>query len=183
VEIGFEAGTPVSINGKRLGPVELLNALNDIAAAHGVGRIDLVENRLVGIKSRGAYETPGGTLLVTAHRELEALCLDRETAHYAQMLSLRYAELVYYGLWFTTLRESLDAFFSRAQQHVTGSVGLQLYKGNVNIASRRSPYALYRTDLASFTMGRYNPKDAEGFINLFALPVVAPQFAKGGKQE
>jgi argininosuccinate synthase len=172
VEIGFEAGTPVSVNGKTLGPIELLNTLNDFAAAHGVGRIDLVENRLVGIKSRGAYETPGGTLLVTAHRELEALCLDRETAHYAQMLSLRYAELVYYGLWFTTLRESLDAFFTRAQQRVTGSVGLRLYKGNVNITSRRSPYSLYRTDLASFTMGRYNPKDAEGFINLFALPVV-----------
>jgi argininosuccinate synthase len=189
VEIGFEAGTPVSVNGNRLGPVELLNQLNDVAAAHGVGRIDLVENRLVGIKSRGAYETPGGTLLVTAHRELEALCLDRETAHFAQMLALRYAELVYYGLWFTALREALDAFFTRAQQRVTGSVGLRLYKGNVSITSRRSPYSLYRTDLASFTMGRYNPKDAEGFINLFALPVVGqavqpgPDFASGQGKE
>ena len=172
VEIGFEGGTPVSVNGKKLGPVELINQLNDIAAKHGVGRIDLVENRLVGIKSRGAYETPGGTLLVLAHRELEALCLDRETAHYAQMLSLRYAELVYYGLWFTEIRESLDAFFTRAQKNVTGSVGLRLYKGNVNITSRRSAYSLYRIKLASFTMTGYNPKDAEGFINLFALPVV-----------
>ena len=172
VEIGFEGGTPVSVNGKKLKPMELLTQLNEIAAKHGVGRIDLVENRLVGIKSRGAYETPGGTLLVTAHRELEALCLDRETAHYSQMLALRYAELVYYGLWFTEIRESLDAYFTRAQKNVTGSVGLRLYKGNVNITSRRSPYSLYRTKLASFTMTGYNPKDAEGFINLFALPVV-----------
>ncbi len=182
VEIGFEAGTPVSVNGKRLGAVDLINALNDVAAAHGVGRIDLVENRLVGIKSRGAYETPGGTLLVTAHRELEALCLDRETAHYQQMLSLRYAELVYYGLWFTELRESMDAFFTRSQQRVTGSVGLQLFKGNITITRRIAPYSLYRTDLASFTMGRYNPRDAEGFINLFALPVVIPAAASTKKK-
>jgi argininosuccinate synthase len=175
VEIGFEAGIPVSVNGKRPGAVALLDELNAIAAAHGVGRIDLVENRLVGIKSRGAYETPGGTLLVTAHRELEALCLDRETSHYQQMLALRYAELVYYGMWFTELRESLDAFFARAQQRVTGTVGLKLYKGNVTVTRRASPYSLYRTDLASFTMGRYNPKDAEGFINLFALPITLPR--------
>jgi argininosuccinate synthase len=146
VEIGFEAGNPVSVDGKRLNAVALLEGLNSIAAANGVGRIDLVENRLVGIKSRGAYETPGGTLLVLAHRELEALCVDRETAHYSQLLALRYAELVYYGLWFTALRESLDAFFAVAQQRVTGTV----------------------------SMARYNPKDAEGFINLFALPVTAP---------
>jgi argininosuccinate synthase len=174
LEIGFEAGTPVSIDGKRLSAVALLEWLNAIAAANGVGRIDLVENRLVGIKSRGAYETPGGTLLVTAHRELEALCLDRETAHYAQILSHRYAELVYYGLWFTALREALDGFFSVAQQCVTGAVGLRLYKGNVTVTRRHSPHSLYRTDLASFSMARYNPKDAEGFINLFALPVTAP---------
>jgi len=171
VEIGFEAGTPVSVNGKRLDAVALLEKLNVVAAANGVGRIDLVENRLVGIKSRGAYETPGGTLLVLAHRELEALCLDRETAHYSQALSHRYAELVYYGLWFTALRKALDAFFTSAQEHVTGTVGLQLYKGNVSITTRQSPHSLYRTDLASFSMARYNPKDAEGFINLFALPV------------
>ena len=174
VEIGFEAGTPVSVNGQRLSPVALLDTLNGVAAANGVGRIDLVENRLVGIKSRGAYETPGGTLLVLAHRELEALCLDRETAHYAETLALRYAELVYYGLWFTTLREALDGFFSVTQQRVTGTVGLRLYKGNVNVTHRRSPHSLYRTDLASFSMTHYRPKDAEGFINLFALPVTAP---------
>ncbi|HEV3220149.1 MAG TPA: argininosuccinate synthase [Candidatus Acidoferrales bacterium] len=175
VEIGFEAGNPVSVNGKMLGPVALLDALNDLGAANGVGRIDLVENRLVGMKSRGAYETPGGTLLVLAHRELEALCLDRETAHFAQGLSLRYAELVYYGLWFTQLRAALDAFFTSAQKRVTGTIGLQLYKGNVTVTKRTSPHSLYQKDLASFAMTRYNPKDAEGFINLFALPVTIPQ--------
>ena len=136
--------------------------------------MDIVENRLVGMKSRGAYETPGGTLLVNAHRELESLCLDRETAHYQQILSLRYAEMVYYGMWFTPLRESLDAFFTNSQKRVTGSVTLSLFKGNVNTASRKSPYSLYRTGLASFSMTGYNPKDAEGFINLFALPITVP---------
>ncbi len=179
VEIGFEAGTPIAVNGIPLSGAALVDKLNAIAAAHGVGRVDLIENRLVGMKSRGAYETPGGTLLVRAHRELEALTLDRETSHFAQSLSLRYAELVYYGLWFTELRESLDAFFARAQRHVTGSVRLQLYKGNVTVVKRESAFSLYRRDLASFTMGRYNPKDAEGFINLFALPVTAPQAAGG----
>ena len=174
VEIGFESGTPVSVNGRKLPAVELLTELNRIAAAHGIGRIDLVENRLVGMKSRGAYETPGGTLLVMAHRELEALCLDRETAHYSQMLSLRYAELVYYGLWFTQLREALDGYFTAAQERVTGTVGLQLYKGGVVVTRRISPNSLYQTDLASFSMDHYNPKDAEGFINLFALPVTRP---------
>jgi len=175
VEIGFETGTPVEVNGERLAPVALLEKLNAIAAAHGVGRIDLVENRLVGIKSRGAYETPGGTLLMTAHRELESLCLDRETSHFQQQLALRYAELVYYGLWFTPLREALDAFFSATQRRVTGAIALKLYKGNVSVTKRCSPQSLYRTDLASFAMTHYNPKDAEGFINLFALPVTVPQ--------
>ena len=173
VEIGFEKGTPVSVNGRKLGPVALINELNALGAANGVGRIDLLENRLVGMKSRGAYETPGGTLLVLAHRELEALCVDRETSHYAQMLSLRYAELVYYGLWFTELRRAMDGFFSVMQQRVTGTVGLRLYKGNVTVTSRKSPHSLYKKDLASFSMAHYNPKDAEGFINLFALPVTA----------
>jgi argininosuccinate synthase len=181
VEIGFDEGTPVSINGKKRSAVALLDELNEIAAAHGVGRIDLVENRLVGIKSRGAYETPGGTLLVTAHRELETLCLDRETAHYSEMLSLRYAELVYYGLWFTAQREALDAYFTAAQERVTGTVGLKLYKGNITVTKRASPYSLYRKGLASFAMTGYNPKDAEGFINLFALPVTIPEQAKGAK--
>jgi argininosuccinate synthase len=181
VEIGFDAGTPVSIDGKKRSAVALLDELTEIAAAHGVGRIDLVENRLVGIKSRGAYETPGGTLLVTAHRELETLCLDRETAHYSEMLSLRYAELVYYGMWFTPQRVALDAYFTAAQQRVTGTVGLKLYKGNVTVTKRASPYSLYRKGLASFAMTGYNPKDAEGFINLFALPVTIPEQAKGAK--
>jgi argininosuccinate synthase len=181
VEIGFDAGAPVSINGKKRSAVALLDELNEMAAAHAVGRIDLVENRLVGIKSRGAYETPGGTLLVTAHRELETLCLDRETAHYSEMLSLRYAELVYYGMWFTPQREALDAYFTAAQQRVTGTVGLKLYKGNVTVTKRASPYSLYRQGLASFAMTGYNPKDAEGFINLFALPVTIPEQAKGAK--
>ena len=174
VGIGFEEGIPASVNGKNLSPIELLTELNAIAARNGVGRMDIVENRLVGMKSRGAYETPGGTLLVTAHRELESLSVDRETAHYQQMLSLRYAEMVYYGMWFTPLRESLDAFFASSQRRVTGSVGLSLFKGNVNVTSRRSPFSLYRTGLASFSMTGYNPKDAEGFINLFALPITVP---------
>jgi argininosuccinate synthase len=178
VEIGFDAGTPVSVNGKKRPAMALLDELNEIAAEHGVGRIDLVENRLVGIKSRGAYETPGGTLLVAAHRELETLCLDRETAHYSETLSLRYAELVYYGTWFTPQREALDAYFTEAQKRVTGTVGLKLYKGNVSVTKRVSPYSLYRKGLASFAMTGYNPKDAEGFINLFALPVTIPEEAK-----
>jgi argininosuccinate synthase len=177
VTIGFEGGTPISVNGEKLAPVELVNKLNEIGAAHGIGRMDIVENRLVGIKSRGAYETPGGTLLVTAHRELESLALDRETAHYQQQLALKYAEMVYYGMWFTPLRESLDAFFTQAQKRVTGTVTLSLKQGVVNTASRQSPYSLYRTGLASFSMTGYNPKDAEGFINLFALPITVPQEA------
>jgi argininosuccinate synthase len=177
VTIGFEGGTPISVNGEKLAPVDLVNKLNEIGAAHGIGRMDIVENRLVGIKSRGAYETPGGTLLVTAHRELESLALDRETAHYQQLLSLKYAEMVYYGMWFTPLRESLDAFFTQAQKRVTGTVTLSLKQGVVNTASRTSPYSLYRTGLASFSMTGYNPKDAEGFINLFALPITVPQEA------
>jgi argininosuccinate synthase len=175
VEIGFESGTPISVNGEKLEAIALLTLLNEIAAANGVGRMDIVENRLVGIKSRGGYETPGGTLLVAAHRELESLALDRETAHYQQILSLRYAEMVYYGMWFTPLREALDAFFASSQRRVTGSISLTLYRGNITIASRQSPYSLYRTNLASFTMTGYNPKDAEGFINLFALPITVPR--------
>ena len=177
VEIGFEAGIPVSVNGQKPSPRALVDQLNEVAAANGVGRMDIVENRLVGMKSRGAYETPGGTLLVAAHRELESLTLDRETAHYQQLLSLRYAEMVYYGMWFTPLREALDAFFASSQSRVTGSIGLSLFKGNVNVTSRRSPYSLYRTGLASFSMTGYNPKDAEGFINLFALPITIPREA------
>ena len=171
VELAFEAGTPVAVNGQRLDPAALVAALNELGGRHAIGRVDLVENRFVGIKSRGCYETPGGTLLVTAHRELEALCLDRDLMHFKQLVALRYAELVYYGFWFTPLREALDAFVNATQVNVNGSVTLRLYKGNVIVASRHSPDSLYRTDLAAFTMGEgYNPKDAEGFIRLLALP-------------
>ena len=171
VEIGFAHGVPVSVNGKSLNPVALLEKLNDIAARNGVGRVDLVENRFVGIKSRGCYETPGGTLILTAHRELEALCLDRDLMHFKQQLALKYAELVYFGLWFTPLRESLDAFVNSTQKEVTGTVGLSLYKGNVSVTGRKSEYSLYRTDLSSFTMGEsYDQKDAAGFIRILGLP-------------
>src|SRR5438552_3681943 len=171
VEIGFAHGVPVSVNGKGLSPVALLEQLNEIGARNGVGRIDLVENRFVGIKSRGCYETPGGTLILDAHRELEALCLDRDLMHFKQHLALKYAELVYFGLWFTPLRESLDAFVSSTQKEVTGTVGLSLYKGNVSVTARTSEYSLYRTDLSSFTMGEsYDQKDAAGFIRILGLP-------------
>jgi len=171
VQIGFAQGAPVSMNGKKLAPVALLEKLNDIGARNGVGRVDLVENRFVGIKSRGCYETPGGTLILTAHRELEALCLDRDLMHFKQHLALKYAELVYFGLWFTPLRESLDAFVGSTQKEVTGTVDLSLYKGNVSVTSRKSEYSLYRTDLSSFTMGEsYDQKDAAGFIRILGLP-------------
>jgi argininosuccinate synthase len=171
VEIGFEHGVPVSVNGLTMDPVSLVELLNEIGGRNAIGRIDLVENRFVGIKSRGCYETPGGTLLLTAHRELEALCQDRDLLHYKQHVGLKYAELVYFGLWFTPLREALDAFVESTQQNVTGSVTLSLYKGNISVASRQSDYSLYRTDLSSFTMGdSYDQKDAEGFIRILGLP-------------
>ena len=171
VEIGFEKGVPVSVEGQTLDPVSLVELLNEIGGRNAVGRIDLVENRFVGIKSRGCYETPGGTLLLAAHNELEALCLDRDLLHFKQHVGLKYAELVYFGLWFTPLREALDAFVETTQQNLTGTVKLSLYKGNVSIASRKSDYSLYRTDLSSFTMGAsYDQKDAEGFIRILGLP-------------
>ena len=171
VSIGFERGIPVAVNGMKLDPVALVELLNEIGARNAIGRIDLVENRFVGIKSRGCYETPGGTLLIAAHRELEALCLEREVAHYKQHIGLKYAELVYFGLWFTPLREALDAFVENTQQLMTGNVSLSLYKGNVSIVSRESEHSLYRTDLSSFTMGaEYDQKDAAGFIRILGLP-------------
>ena len=171
VEIGFEKGVPVSVGGQTLDPVSLVELLNEIGGRNAIGRIDLVENRFVGIKSRGCYETPGGTLLLTAHGELEALCLDRDLLHFKQHVALKYAELVYFGLWFTPLREALDAFVETTQQNLTGSVTLSLYKGNASVVSRKSPYSLYRTDLSSFTMGAsYDQKDAEGFIRILGLP-------------
>jgi argininosuccinate synthase len=171
VTIGFEAGTPVSVNGQKLDPVALVELLNEIGGRNAIGRIDLVENRFVGIKSRGCYETPGGTLLLTAHRELEALCLEREVAHYKQIIALKYAEIVYYGLWFTPLREALDGFVDQTQKEITGTVTLKLYKGNIAMGGRESEFSLYRTDLSSFTMGdSYDQKDAEGFIRILGLP-------------
>ncbi len=171
VEIGFEQGVPVAVNGMKSDPVALVEVLNEIGARNAIGRVDLVENRFVGIKSRGCYETPGGTLLLTAHRELEALCLDRELMHYKQHVALKYAELVYFGLWFTPLREALDAFVASTQQEVSGSVALSLYKGNVETVGRKSENSLYRTDIASFTMGDgYDQKDAAGFIRILGLP-------------
>jgi len=171
VSIGFVKGVPVSVNGMEMDPVSLVELLNEIGARNAVGRVDLVENRFVGIKSRGCYETPGGTLLIAAHRELEALCLERDVAHFKQHIALKYAELVYFGLWFTPLREALDAFIEKTQENMTGSATLSLYKGNVAVASRQSENSLYRTDLSSFTMGAgYDQKDAEGFIRILGLP-------------
>ena len=171
VAIGFEKGVPVSVNGMKLDPIALVELVNEIAARNAVGRVDLVENRFVGIKSRGCYETPGGTLLVTAHRELEALCLERDLMHFKQHVALKYGELVYFGLWFTPLREALDAFVESTQKNITGTIKLSLYKGNISIASRESEHSLYRTDLSSFTMGEgYDQKDAEGFIRILGLP-------------
>ena len=171
VAVGFERGIPISVNGTKLDPVSLVELLNEIGARNAVGRVDLVENRFVGIKSRGCYETPGGTLLIAAHRELEALCLERDVAHFKQHVGLKYAELVYFGLWFTPLREALDAFVETTQKDITGSVKLSLYKGNVAVVGRESEYSLYRTDLAGFTMGEnYEQKDAEGFIRILGLP-------------
>ena len=170
VEIGFKEGVPVKLNGKAADGVTIIERLNVIGGKHGVGQADLVENRLVGIKSRGVYETPGGTILITAHRALESLTLDRDTMHYKQQIALKYAELVYYGQWFSTLRNALDAFIDKTQQNVTGSVRLKLFKGRCSLAGIKSPNSLYRTDLASFKMGaEYDPTDATGFIRLFGL--------------
>jgi argininosuccinate synthase len=172
VTVGFEQGVPVSLNGKELSAFRLLEKLNKIAGENGVGRTDLVENRLVGIKSHGAYETPAGAVLHAAHHELDALCLDRDTFHYKQGVALRYAELIYNGLWFTPLREALQSFVETTQRNVTGTVTLGLYKGNIRILDRRSPYSLYNPSIAAFTMGAdYDQKDAEGFINILGLPV------------
>jgi argininosuccinate synthase len=172
VTIAFEKGNPVAVNGEKLSGVALLEKLNEIGGENGIGRIDLVENRFVGMKSRGCYETPGGTLIMAAHRELEALTLDKNTSHYKQRLALDYAEMVYNGLWFTPLREALDAFFDKLSETTTGEVTLRLYKGNLEPVSRKSPYSLYSMSIASFTMGAdYDQKDARGFINLIGLPM------------
>ncbi|MFQ5616671.1 MAG: argininosuccinate synthase [Anaerolineales bacterium] len=172
VEIEFESGTPAAVNSEPLSPARLIARLNEIGGRHGVGRADIVENRLVGMKSHGVYETPGGAILVAAHRELEAICLDRATLHYKERVALRYAELVYNGQWFTPLRGAIDAFVDSTQGPVTGHVRLKLYKGNIIPAGRKSPFSLYREEFATF--GRddvYDQSDAEGFIHLYGLPM------------
>ncbi|MCL5780714.1 MAG: argininosuccinate synthase [Firmicutes bacterium] len=172
VEIGFEKGIPVSLNGERLDGVSLLEKLNAIGGANGIGIVDMVENRLVGMKSRGVYETPGGAILVYAHHELELLTLDRATLHYKEQVALRYAELVYDGVWFAPLREALDAFVDSTQRTVTGTVKLKLYKGNIMPVGTTSPYSLYDEELSTFGRDEvYNQADAAGFINLFGLPL------------
>jgi argininosuccinate synthase len=173
VTIDFVKGVPVAVNGKKLDPVALMRKLNEIGAKHGIGQIDMVENRLVGMKSRGVYETPGGSILYYAHDEIEHLTLDRDTYHYKEILSKRYAELVYYGQWYTPLREALDAFVDETQKAVTGSTKIKLYKGNIRTAGSTSPNSLYVNKIASFTDNKaaYDQMDAIGFIKLFGLPI------------
>jgi argininosuccinate synthase len=171
VVIDFVRGVPVAIDGQEYGPAAIIETLNIMGGKHGIGRADLVENRLVGMKSHGVYETPGGTILLAAHRELESITLDRDMLHYKDVAAQRYAELVYNGQWFTPLREALEVFFDKTQQNVTGSVKLKLYKGNVISAGRKSPFSLYREDFATFGQEDvYDQKDAAGFITLFSLP-------------
>jgi argininosuccinate synthase len=170
--IDFKQGVPVAVDGEPMGAVELLSHLNEVGGGHGVGRADLVENRLVGMKSRGIYETPGGTILYAAHQGLESICLDRDTLHYKEVVANRFAELTYYGKWFTPLHESLRAFVDKTQERVTGSVKVKLYKGSCSVVGRQSPLSLYREEFATFGKDDvYDQSDAEGFINLFGLPL------------
>jgi argininosuccinate synthase len=169
VSITFESGVPVAVNGKALAPAVLIDTLNKIGGRHGVGRADIVENRLIGIKSRGVYETPGGTLLVTALKALESITLDRDSSHEKERLATRYAELVYNGQWFAPLKEAFDAFVDTITQSVTGTVTLKLFKGSASVIGRQSPYSLYSQNLASFDMTGYNATDSAGFIRLFGL--------------
>jgi argininosuccinate synthase len=172
LNIQFDQGMPVALDGQAMGAVELLTRLNELGGAHGVGRVDMVENRLVGMKSRGVYETPGGTILYTAHQGLESITLDRETLHYKLLVAQRYAELVYYGQWFTPLREALHAFVVKTQERVTGAVRVKLFKGSCTVVGRKSPHSFYREEFATFGQDDvYDQSDAEGFINLFGLPL------------
>lgn len=172
IEISLSQGNPHSLNGEAMNPVELFVKLNRIGGKHGIGRIDMVENRLVGMKSRGVYETPAGTIIHRAHQLLESICLDKHTMHYKDLVATKYAELVYNGMWYSKLREALDAFVEVTQSTVTGTVRLKLYKGNIMAAGRMSPYSLYREDYASFgEEDVYNQQDAHGFIQLFGLPI------------
>ena len=172
ITLDFEAGVPVAVNGEKLGPVEMLKKLNEIGGKNGIGIADICENRVVGMKSRGVYETPGGTILYYAHRELEYLCTDKKTQAFNEIASNKFTELVYSGEWYTPLREALSAYFGKVNETVTGTVKLKLYKGNIIPAGSTSPYSLYNESMASFTTGElYNHKDADGFINLFGLPL------------
>ncbi|WP_139905240.1 argininosuccinate synthase [Clostridium thermarum] len=182
VKVYFEQGIPTKINGKALSPVELMEECNAIGGRNGIGVIDIFENRLVGMKSRGVYETPGGTLLYAAHEELERLTIDKQTAHFKQIVAIKYSELVYDGLWFTELREALDAFIDVTQKNVTGSVKLKLYKGNIMVASIDTPNALYDEGISSFGASElYDHKDSEGFIKLFSLPYKIKAMVKNKK--
>jgi argininosuccinate synthase len=172
VTVSFEQGVPFAVNGKKLSPAQLVEELNIIAGRHGVGRIDMVENRFLGMKSRGIYETPGGTLLTFAHRELEHYTLDRDLYHYKEGIALKYAEMIYYGLWFTPLREALDAFIQKTQEMVTGTIGVKLYKGNISVSGRESAHTLYHHGMVTFEDDDlFEQKDAQGFINLYGLPM------------
>ena len=172
VKIHFEQGIPTAIDGEQLGSVQMIEKLNELGGQNGIGIADIVENRLVGMKSRGVYETPGGTILYHAHEVLETLCLDRETAHYKQQVALKFADIVYFGQWYTPLREALQAFVESTQRTVTGDVTLKLYKGNIINAAVSSPYSLYDEEIATFAEDEvYDQKDSAGFINLFGLPI------------
>ncbi len=181
VTIDFEKGIPVSVDGRKMGPFQILTTLNALGAENGIGRSDVVENRRVGMKSHGVYETPGGTVLYTALRELEMLTLDADCLHFKQTVAQTYADLVYGGKWFTPLRESLEAFLEKVSEFTTGTVRLALYKGNIVIAGRKSPYSLYQKDLASFGATSYDHADATGFINLYGLPAMVASLVHGGK--
>jgi argininosuccinate synthase len=182
VTIDFEKGFPTAVNGGKMSAFELLRAVNELGAANGIGRSDVVENRRVGMKSRGVYETPGGTILFAALRELEMLTLDADSLHFKQSVAMSYADLVYGGKWFTPLREALEAFMEKVSSYTTGTVRLVLYKGNVIVAGRKSPYSLYQKDLASFGASSYDHADASGFISLYGLPAMVSALVRGGKK-
>ncbi len=184
IEIGFEKGEPVSIDGKKMKPVALMKKLNTIAGENGIGRVDIVENRLVGIKSRGVYETPAGTVLMAAHRDLESITLDRDTQHFKDNLANEYAHLIYNGLWFSRKREALDALINKTQEFVTGTVKLKLYKGNCMVVGRKSDVTLYEPDIATFDASHlYDQKDATGFLNIYGLPLKVESLLRNKKKK
>ena len=182
ITLDFEQGVPVAVNGQKMEPVKMMETLNEIGKRNGIGIADMVENRLVGMKDRGVYETPGGAIIYYAHNELENLCLDRATYNYKEQIGIRYAELVYDGMWFSPLREALQAFVDETQKTVTGTVKMKLYKGNIITAGSTSPYSLYSKEYVTFGEDEvYNQADAQGFINLFGLPLTVRALMKQGK--